>query len=264
VSYIPKANKELGQHFLISEKVITSICNDFAEDCDVIVEVGPGPAVLTQHLAKIGKEFFVIEKDKRFEPLLKEHVKEDHIFMADALDFNWSKFVSDFGFKDKKIWLVSNLPYNVGTVLFTNFLGIKEIEFMTLMFQKEVGDKTYLRQEKNQMNGLLFLSLNYFNSKKLIKVSPGCFNPPPKVESVVVSYSRKSSPDVGTESYKKLNTFTRSLFNFKRKQIGSVLKKSYSKEQIDNAIEKSGLDSKLRAESLDFKSVLNLFLNLNS
>jgi 16S rRNA (adenine1518-N6/adenine1519-N6)-dimethyltransferase len=264
VTKLPRANKDLGQHFLISEKVITSICSDFSEECDVIVEVGPGPAVLTQHLAKIGKEFFVIEKDKRFEPLLQEHVKEDHIFMTDALEFNWASFVSNFKLKGKKIWLVSNLPYNVGTVLFTNFLSVVQIEFMTLMFQKEVGDKTYLRQEKNQMNGLLFLSLNYFDSKKLIKVAPGCFSPPPKVESVVVSYSRKHNPDVAVNLYKRLNSYTRNLFSFKRKQIGSVLKKAYSKEQVDLALEKSNLDSKLRAESLDYQSVLNIFLNLKS
>lgn len=264
MSKLPRANKDLGQHFLVSEKVITNICNDHTGQYDVIVEVGPGPAILTQHLAKLGKEFFVIEKDSRFQPLLEEHVKKENIFMTDALEFNWSRFVSEFKLKGKKIWLVSNLPYNVGTVLFTNFLCVSQIHCMTLMFQKEVGDKTYERNEKNQMNGLLFLSLNYFNSKRLIKVSPGCFNPPPKVDSVVVSYTRKTDPEVQIKDYSKLNRFTRNLFNFKRKQIGSVLKKSYSQANVDQALIAASLDAKRRAESLNFKEILSLFSHINS
>lgn len=256
---LPHANKDLGQHFLRSDKVIQRIINDHQGLYDVIVEVGPGPAILTEHLAKLEKPLYVLEKDSRFKEKLSEFVSEDHIFMGDALSFDWNHFIENNQLQGKKIWLVSNLPYNIGTILFVNFLQIKEISLMTLMFQKEVGDKTYLRDEKNQMNGLLFLSLNYFESKQLIKAPPGCFAPPPKVDSVVVSYKRLGSPKLDIAEFKRLNQFTRALFAQKRKQIGSVLKSHFDPEKLLNAFERSGISRTLRAESLTQEQIYKLY-----
>lgn len=261
---LPKADKDLGQHFLRDQNVISKITNDFTEECDVIIEVGPGPAVLTQHLAKHEKPLYIIEKDTRFIEFLDEYVKKENQFIQDALKFEWKKFLKDHKLNDKKIWLVSNLPYNVGTVLFTQFLTVPQIKYMSLMFQKEVGEKTYIREVKNQMNGLLTLSLNYFKSKALIKVAPGAFTPPPKVDSIVVSYERIEDPEISIKDFKKLNIFTRLLFSNKRKQISSVLKAQYSKDQLANAFEKSNIGSNLRAEALSFKEVIQLFKCLHS
>ncbi len=260
---LPRANKELGQHFLRDKKVINAITTDWEDEADVIVEVGPGPAVLTEFLSKKNKPYYVIEMDHRFKEHLEVYVQEDHIFMQDALSFNWEDFITENKLENKKIWLVSNLPYNVGTVLFTNFLQVPQITFMSLMFQKEVGDKTYLRQEKNHTNGLLTLSLNYFESKQLCKVSPGCFSPPPKVDSVVVSYKRKNSPKISISDYKSLNSFTRLLFSLKRKQVQSVLKSRYSKEQLEKAFLETNISEKLRAEALGLDQVYALYNALN-
>jgi 16S rRNA (adenine1518-N6/adenine1519-N6)-dimethyltransferase len=259
---LPKANKKLGQHFLRDKSVINKICTDFSGEYDAIVEVGPGPGILTEFLSKIDKPLYLIEKDKRFGEDLQTLVPEGNLYITDALKFNWDEFLEKHELKGKKIWLVSNLPYNVGTVLFTQFLTIKSIEFMTLMFQKEVGQKTYLRQIKNQMNGLLFLSLNYLKPKALAKVSPGSFAPPPKVDSIVVSYRRREAPDV--DDYAALNKYTRSLFAGKRKQIRSVLRTDYSKDQIAQAFETTGISENLRAEAMTYEQVLALFKSIQS
>ena len=262
---LPKANKELGQHFLRDQTVITKITNDWVDEADVIVEVGPGPAVLTEFLADHKKPLYLIEKDTRFKERLEEFLSSpENLHLMDALKFDWKNFLKENDLENKKIWLVSNLPYNVGTLLFVQFLEISPIKYMTLMFQKEVGDKTYLGQVKNQMNGLLALSLNYFNSKRLIKVAPGCFTPPPKVDSVVVSYQRKDSPEVSIAQFSRLNKFTRLLFSQRRKQMGSVLKQSYQKESIQLACQKAAVSDTDRAETLSFEQVINLFNHLES
>ena len=69
---LPKANKELGQHFLRDQTVISKITSDWADQAEVIVEVGPGPAVLTELLAKNKKPLYLIEKDMRFKERLEE------------------------------------------------------------------------------------------------------------------------------------------------------------------------------------------------
>ena len=260
---LPSANKELGQHFLRDQKVISNITNDWKEEADVIVEVGPGPAVLTKFLAEHNKPYFVIEMDDRFKPLLEEHVNSENIFMQDALKFEWEEFITANNLEDKKIWLVSNLPYNVGTILFTNFLQVPQIKYMSLMFQKEVGDKTYLRQEKNQMNGLLALSLNYFKSRQLCKVAPGCFSPPPKVDSVVVSYERLSEPKISVNEYKSFNRFTRVLFGQKRKQIQGILKNYYKQHDLPKIFKETEISGQLRAEALSLDQIYQLYFALN-
>lgn len=251
-----RADKKLGQHFLKDKSVIKKICDDHIGQYDVIVEVGPGPGSLSVQLAKIDRPLYFIEKDFRFVDHLATLTDEDKIFHQDALEFNWNDFIKVFGLEDKKIWLVSNLPYNVGTVLFVQFLQISQIKFMTLMFQKEVGDKTYLKNTKNEMSGLLVLSLNFMEPQLLCKVLPGAFHPPPKVNSNVISFTRKESPDIAIDGFEKLNSFTRNLFSNKRKQIGHVLKKYPVFQKIkENAI----IDTTRRAESLSYEEVLRLF-----
>lgn len=261
---LPKAKKQLGQHFLRDEKVIQGITHDdWAKNYDVIVEIGPGPAILTKHLALKKKPFYVIEKDHSFKDYLCAIVNEEHLIFTDALEFDWNDFITKQNLQDKKIWLVSNLPYNVGTVLFTQFMKISQIEVMTLMFQKEVGDKTYEHEHNHQMNGLHFLSRNYFQSRRLLKVLPGSFTPPPKVDSVVVSYKRKPNPDISVADFKRLNSFTRNLFGMKRKQIGGVLK-SFFEGDIENLLSSINIERTRRAETLSYEEVLNLFLKINN
>ncbi|MEE2671081.1 MAG: 16S rRNA (adenine(1518)-N(6)/adenine(1519)-N(6))-dimethyltransferase RsmA [Bdellovibrionota bacterium] len=251
---LPSANKSLGQHFLTDKKTIGMITSDFAQECDVIIEVGPGPGVLTKDLAAIGKPLYLVEKDSRFIEDLSQLTP--NVFNEDALEFNWDSIFSKH--PNAKFWLVSNLPYNVGTPLFLNFLTLKPLQFMTLMFQKEVGEKTYLRDQKNTTNGLLSLSSIYFNSKVLRKVAPGCFSPPPKVDSIVVSYIRKEEPIFSIAQLKQIDKYTRIIFSQRRKQLGSVLKSSISPEQLDELRTRDPKVLTSRAEALSLEQVYDL------
>lgn len=257
---LPRADKDLGQHFLKDKNVISKITEDFKDRAEIIIEVGPGPAILSRALASHGIPYYFIEKDERFHEQLDTFVEPEFQNFTDALKFDWEDFLIEKNLKGKKIWLVSNLPYNISSPLYISFMKVPEIQFMTLMFQKEVGEKTYIRQnEKNQMGSLLSLSLNYFECKQLMKVHPGAFNPPPKVESIVVSYTRYQSPIVSLEEFKLYETFLRGLFQLKRKQIGSVLKSVIAKDHKEAFFQKSGVDPQVRAESLELDQVYALY-----
>jgi 16S rRNA (adenine1518-N6/adenine1519-N6)-dimethyltransferase len=259
MSKLPRANKELGQHFLRDQKIIQGITQDHADQCDVIVEVGPGPAILTESLSQHDKPFYVIEMDTRFQEYLEKWVETDNIFFEDALKFKWDKFILANELQNKKIWLVSNLPYNVSAPLFISFLQVPQIQYMSLMFQKEVGEKTYQHPtRKNQMNSLLALGQNYFDSKLLLKVHPGAFNPPPKVESIVVSYQRKSAPEITLADFRKYESFLRTLFQFKRKQLGSVLKGLLGQNK-ERFFEDLPIPATARAESLTMGEIYLLY-----
>ena len=257
---LPTADKSLGQHFLRDQKVIHEICNNFKNNAEAILEIGPGPGILTEHLALLDLPFNVIEKDSRFSVFLEQFIKQEQITMADALTINLPQFFLEKKLNEKKIWLVSNLPYNVGSPLLINFLQTPEIKFMTLMFQKEVADKVFpFATNKNFMNSLLVLSQTYFECNLLCKAAPGAFIPPPKVESAVLSMVRRAKPLIPLAEFKTLEKFLRLMFSHKRKQLGGVLKSAYPSTKIEKVFAEENILLTIRAEALSLEQVLTLY-----
>lgn len=266
---LPLANKALGQHFLVDQKIITKITSDFESEAGAILEIGPGPGILTESLSQKGKELHVIDKDERFPEYLNQFVKEKNIHITDALDWDLEGGFKDWGWKGdnpKSVWLVSNLPYNVSTPLLINFLQAPSIKYMTLMFQREVADKVYAfdTREGKAMNSLMALSQTYFEVKVLCRVPPGAFSPPPKVDSAVLSFIRKENPVVPLEDFRKFEKFLRGLFQFKRKQMGKILKSHFPTEKIAEAMDEVGLEPTLRAEALNLEKIQQLYNSLVS
>lgn len=261
---LPVAKKALGQHFLVDQKVITKITDDFATDSQAIVEVGPGPGILTEGLSKHELPFHVIDKDERFPEYLKEYLPEENIHITDALEWDFEEGFKKWQWEEKPIWLVSNLPYNVSTPLLINFLQAPSIKFMTLMFQREVADKVFAfdTRKGKAMNSLMALSQTYFEVTLLCKVPPGAFSPPPKVDSAVLSFKRREQPPVALDDFKHFEKFLRHLFQFKRKQMGKILKSNFSQEALDKTWQALSLSPTTRAEALSLEEIQNLYTTL--
>ncbi len=261
---LPLANKSLGQHFLRDQNVIDKICTDFKTQAQAILEIGPGPGILTEFLAKRanaeGLPFFVIEKDDRFPEYLNQFISNDQITMTDALAVHLSAFFKEKNIDQKKIWLVSNLPYNISTPLLVNFLQASEIKYMTLMFQKEVADKVFpFSTTKNFMGSLLALTQTYFDCALLCKVPPGAFNPPPKVDSAVLTMVRRETPLVPLSEFHALEKFLRLLFSQKRKQLGGLLKSSFPMPLLESSFNSLSIPLTIRAEALTLEQVIALY-----
>jgi 16S rRNA (adenine1518-N6/adenine1519-N6)-dimethyltransferase len=109
------------------------------------------------------------------------------------------------------------------------------------------------------MNSLGVLVRNFFKVQSLGDISPKAFNPPPKVQSTVLSFKRISSPRVSLEEFKAFELFLRRLFKMRRKQIINVLKSVYPVERVEKALKALGIDAKIRAESLQMEEVLGLY-----
>ncbi len=253
----PIANKSFGQHFLSSPTVISKITSPLPEGVDAIVEIGPGPAVLTPHLAQYKVPLFVIEMDERFVELLVPVVGADRIYRQDALEFDWQKFLKEKGFKS--IWLVSNLPYNVSVPLTLSFLRIPQITHMTLMYQKEVAQKIIPNDPRNAMGSLHVLCLSQFELKHVVYAPPGAFVPPPKVDSQVVGFKRKMTSDVSLHDVDTFEKFLRLVFAQRRKQLGGILKNEWGADEATRRLQTAGLDPQIRAEALSYQQVLKLF-----
>lgn len=257
MSKFPTANKSFGQHFLSSPTVIKKITSPLPEGCDAIIEVGPGPAVLTPHLAAYGIPIYVIEMDERFVEILEPVVGANNIYRQDALKFNWPEFLKSKGLKS--IWLVSNLPYNVSVPLTLAFLRIPQITQMTLMYQKEVAQKILPNDLRNAMGSLHVLMQTQFDLSHVVYAPPGAFVPPPKVDSQVLNFKRKSLPLIDLREIDAFETYLRIMFGQRRKQLGGILRKEWGPEKTVSSMTKAELSMEIRAEALTLNQVLKLY-----
>ena len=259
MGHFPQADKKFGQHFLHSPHVIKAITQDLPSfEFEAIIEVGPGPAVLTPSLKSHGKPVYLFEMDKRFRETLEAVVGADHLVLTDALEVNWEDFLCER--KIKSAWLVSNLPYNVSVPLTLSFMQCPRIKKMTLMYQKEVAEKLLPREQKNSMSSLNALSSIFFDTKRLVDVPPGAFQPPPKVMSQVLSFQRKEKPWVELSKWNELEEFLRLVFQNRRKQLQGILRERIEKSRLDEFWRDHKIPSTIRAEALSLPDLLKLWL----
>lgn len=258
---LPRANKDFGQHFLIDRSIISAITNHFPDHKGPIIEVGPGPGILSKELITRAQGIIhLIEKDQRFAELLYQIAGKDHVSITDALKMDINQLIDQKGWGNESILLVSNLPYNISVPLFIKFLKIPRITKLTLMFQKEVGEKIFPgKDEKNSSGSLQMLAHNYFDTQLVTKVRPGAFNPPPKVNSIVLSFQRKTHPKVNLDEFNRFENFLRILFQHKRKQLQKVLKTIIDPESLFKCLENLSIDPQIRAESLGAEQIYDLF-----
>lgn len=257
MSRFPQADKRLGQHFLSSPHVINAITQDIPAGIDAIVEVGPGPAVLTPHLAKHGLPLYAVEMDERFVEILKGVIPEERIHLGDALAIDWAKFFEDRGIK--RAWMVSNLPYNVSVPLTLAFMREAGFQRLTLMYQKEVAEKFNPRDQKNGMSSLNALASTFFKVARVVDVPPGAFVPPPKVMSQVLRFDRLQESAVPLSEWPLLEEFMRELFQNRRKQLQGVIKARIPNEAFEQFCREEELPFTVRAEALALVQVLKLY-----
>ena len=213
------------------------------------MEVGPGKGALTAHLADYSLPLYLVEKDERFASLLSSLVSSERIYFGDALEMDFSLL------PPKNIWLVSNLPYNAGVPLTLKFLRCPGIAFMTLMFQHEVAEKITNRS----MNSLRALIQNYFACRRILRVAPGAFSPPPQVHSCVIVFERLKSPCIGLEEFEDYEHFLRRLFAHRRKQVQKILRRLFPDQTGVAALKQVGVEGSMRGESLNLNQIQSLY-----
>ncbi len=240
--------KKLGQNFIFDETLCDKIVKASGlQDGNIALEIGPGPAGLTRSILKASSgKLKVIEMDARCIPLLEE-IKTVYpnliIKQADALKVSLSEIVTD-----EKITIISNLPYNIGSVLLTSWLLQSEkINSMTLMLQKEVVDRIIAKAGTKSYGRLSVICQIVCKITKCFDVSPKAFYPEPKIWSSVVRLEPKeNTPNL--QLLTKIAQITNLAFSGRRKMIKSSLKAL--SPDINTRLEKLSIKESLRAEDL--------------
>lgn len=242
------ASKALGQNFLFDEQLldrIAAIPGDLQGKA--VLEIGPGPGGLTRALLRAGARVTAIERDSRCIPALAElqeafpgqlRMVEDDALAVDHGDLMGEPFA-----------VVANLPYNIGTALFTRWLAESvwppRWTSLTLMFQHEVARRIIAAPGSGEYGRLAILSQWRSSAKLAMKVHRSAFTPPPKVMSAIVHVEPETAPE-GAE-IRTLERLTEASFGQRRKMLRQSLK---GVEGALSALEDLGIETTRRAETL--------------
>lgn len=256
------ARKALGQNFLLDLNLTQKIARTAGSLEGVTVfEVGPGPGGLTRAILSLGaKKVIAVERDSRCVPALQEisdyYPDRLEVIEGDALKTDFAALAPDGPVK-----IIANLPYNVGTQLLINWLLPQSWppfwESLTLMFQREVGQRIVAQEDDNHYGRLGVLCGWRTDAHMAFDVPPQAFSPPPKVTSSVVHLVPNANPldcDV-----KKLERVTEAAFGQRRKMLRQSLK-SLGGEAL---LSRTGIDPTRRAETLSVQEFVNLANSLS-
>lgn len=254
-----RANKTLGQHFLLDMNVTDKIARLASPLKDVnVAEIGPGPGGLTRALVQNGADVLAIEMDERFLAPLDDIARASGklcVIHGNALKVDIGKEL------EGEIKIVANLPYNVGTKMLINWLTANPLFWSqaVLMFQKEVAQRVVAAPGDSAYGRLAILAQSVCSARLAFEVPANAFSPPPKVDSAVVVLEPLPKSERFSD-LKLLGEVTMAAFGQRRKMLRKSLKSIAKKYGVEAGpwCEACGIDSQRRPETLSVVEFQNL------
>lgn len=256
-----KTKKRLGQNFLINGEVIANIL-DYAEVSpdDTVIEIGPGVGFVTEQLIKHAKQVIAIELDEdAIKELEKLNAPNLTIIHKDILKTDLSELC------EGKVKVVANIPYYITSPIIAHLLGEvddlnnknrNKITDILLMVQEEVARRMVATEKSPSKQYGLLTILSQFWADLEIKELVGrrSFFPAPKVNSALVKLVVREKPKLELTDYTHFRKTVKAAFSQRRKNIKNcLLSGGFSKENIQNAMQKLGLDENTRGEKLSIE-----------
>jgi 16S rRNA (adenine1518-N6/adenine1519-N6)-dimethyltransferase len=218
-----KAKKSYGQHFLIDEEISSRIAASLtlSDGLNNVLEVGPGKGMLTKYLIEKGFNFKAVEADRDMVSYLQENYPQldGKIISEDFLKLNLEEI-----FVNEPLALIGNYPYNISSQIIFKMIDYKDlIPEMVGMFQKEVGERIVAPPGSKTYGIISVLAQAYYEGELLIQVGPESFDPPPKVQSVVIKLKRKDHLEIDCNP-KVFKRVVKQAFSQRRKMLRNTMK----------------------------------------
>lgn len=257
--YNIRANKNLGQNFLIDENALEEIVNSSEiSKNDLIIEIGPGLGTLTSLLIEKAGKVICVELDLNMITVLKDRFSlydNFELIHDDILKIDLDKIIKNNlennNLNSAKI--VANLPYYITTPIIMKLLENKlDLKSITVMVQKEVAERLTEKPGNND-TGAITYSINYYTDPELItRVSNTSFVPSPKVDSAVIKLNVLKNPKVIVSDEKLFFKIIKSAFMQKRKTLLNSLSNAniQTKEYLQKMLIDLNIDLKIRPENL--------------
>ena len=266
--YKIKANKSLGQNFLINSAVVENIVNssEITKE-DMVIEIGPGLGTLTKYLLDKAGKVLCVELDTKMIKILQDRFliyDNFEVINTDVLKLN----LNDIIYENKKqgkikdVKVVANLPYYITTPIIMKLLEEKlDIKSITVMIQKEVADRLIETPGGKNTGAITYTVYYYCDSEKIMEVPNSSFIPEPEVTSEVIKMNLRSKPVVDIDNNKVMFMVIKSAFMQRRKTLLNALtntKVFLNKEEGLKILNELNLNENVRAEELSIQDFANI------
>jgi 16S rRNA (adenine1518-N6/adenine1519-N6)-dimethyltransferase len=248
---LPRPRKRFGQHFLTDRHYLGRIVEAIAPaPGDAMVEIGPGTGLLTAELIARLERLHVVEIDRDLAAALRTRFPPEKVRVheGDALEF-------DFAALPAPLRVVGNLPYNVSTPILFRIAALEaHVRDCTFLLQKEVVDRMVAAPATADY-GRLSVMLQYrFEMHALLRVPPGAFTPPPKVDSSVVRMVPLGRGRPRARDEKRFEQVVAAAFSQRRKTLRNAAAALVPPEAFTHA----GIDPGRRGETLSVTEFIAL------
>lgn len=269
--YNIKADKKLGQNFLISDDAVNRIIEKSeVTKSDLVIEIGPGLGTLTKELLERAGKVICIELDTRMVKILNERFSlydNFEIIHDDILKVDLKAIIKrekeNQNMKEAKI--VANLPYYITTPIIMKLLEEKlDLKTITVMVQKEVADRLTALPGTKKSGAITYGVYYYAEAEEVLEVLPQSFIPAPEVTSEVIQFKIRKDPPVFVGDDKKMFQIIKCAFTQRRKTLLNSLVNTNifnSKEHGSKILKEVNLKENVRPEELtleDFARIADL------
>lgn len=271
--YKIKANKSLGQNFLIDDTVIEDIVGgaSIGKD-DLVIEIGPGLGSMTALLVEKAKKVICVELDKKMIKILNDRfIADDNIELIneDVLKLDLNKLIKQEKEQNeiKDVKIVANLPYYITTPIIMKLLEEElDLDSITVMIQKEVADRLIAIPGDKETGAITYSIYYYSEAEAILEVPNDSFIPEPEVTSKVIKLNIRKNPPIDVRNKEVMFRIIKCAFMQRRKTLLNALtnaKVFINKEEGIRILNKLNLDENVRAEKLkieDFAKITNIVL----
>jgi len=254
--------KRWGQHFLVDRNILNKVVHAAElEKGDVILEIGPGMGEMTLALARQVNKVIAVEIDRELVKILREKTADFSNIIVIEGDILKISFEELYRQGHQQLKVVANLPYQISAPLLFGFIESRDLfSTLTLMLQREVAERMIASPGGKDYGPLSIFTQSVSDLSIQFYVKPSAFFPPPKVESAVIHMVWKERPLVRGEEEGWFKKVVKGCFGYRRKRLINALRHAdlLLPEDLEKRIEKIGIDSQRRPETLTIQEFARL------
>ncbi|HJM45868.1 MAG TPA: rRNA adenine dimethyltransferase family protein [Candidatus Nitrosopelagicus sp.] len=213
--------KKLGQNFLNSKSIAKFIVDSATiSKNNTVYEIGIGKGILTPYLCEQSKNVISVEKDLNL-------YEESKVKFSKIKNL---KIIHGDGFKQNEKFdiFVSNLPYSESKKAI-QWMLMEKFQHGIVMVQYDFAKK--LLAHDNDRKAISVLAQSGFEMKILKTIGKENFTPKPKINSSIMSFTRKHT--FSKELIQSVNL----MFSFRRKKLQNIGKKLGLEIKSDQRLE---------------------------
>jgi 16S rRNA (adenine1518-N6/adenine1519-N6)-dimethyltransferase len=255
--------RALGQHFLRDRAIAGAIVELVAPtERDLVVEIGPGDGALTGFVAGRAGRVIALEIDRALGSALRAQFPGVEVLDADGRSWNYAGLAVPAG---GRVLILGNLPYSVGKPILMALIEARAaIHEMALMLQREVAERIAAPPGGKTYGSLSVFAQLHCDVRLALRVPPGAFRPPPKVDSAVLHLRVLREPRVPLADPRRFESVVRAAFAQRRKMLANALGAGLGLplDVVRRAATSAGVDPTRRAETLSLSEFAALATGL--